>query len=171
MGVDVNDGNTQVAAVAIPGLASNDAGDVFGSYGSVEPSMLPADAGRGARPGVIALVIEDARARERLRRHLDPRFTEIVEADDAMAVRALDALERLDAIVCVRPSAAERNRAAFRALAQLSRRPRVLVISPDASVDGLAGVDLRLPLGQKASEVARQVLDGLEQLGVRAVAQ
>jgi hypothetical protein len=80
----------------------------------------------------------------------------------------LDELGDLDAIVFVRPSTNEPNRQGFRRLEGMPHRPRVLVISPDTSFDAVPAVDLRLPLGQKASEVAQQVIDGLAQLGVHA---
>jgi hypothetical protein len=177
MGVDVADEGTQVKAVDVPADVDGDGddGDVFGSAGAGadeedllvdEPTNI-----RPPQPGTIALVVEDGRARDRLKKHLEPRFTALFEAEDAQAAVDLDELDSLDAIVFVRPSRSEPNQQGFAQIGRLPRRPRVLVISADAAYDEHPGVDLRLPLGQKASEVARQVLDGLERLGVQAAAE
>ena len=80
----------------------------------------------------------------------------------------LKELSHLDAIVFVRPTDNEPTRAGFARLNDLPRRPRILVISGNERFDELPAVDLRLPLGLKASEVARQVLEGLERLGIQS---
>jgi hypothetical protein len=180
MGVGVEDEEgTQVKAIAIADVdaADGDDGDVFGSGGAGggdgEEDLLvdePTNV-RPPRPGTIALVVEDARARDRLRKHLEPRFSALFEAGDAQAASDLDELDDVDAIVFVRPSRSEPNQQGFARIGRMPRRPRVLVISADAGFDEQPGVDLRLPLGQKASEVARQVLEGLERLGVQAAAE
>jgi hypothetical protein len=182
LGVDVAEEGTLVKPVDVPpdiraagvdGDGDGD-GDVFGSAGprgaaddrsDEEPTSI-----RPLRPGTIVLVVEDSRARDRLKRHLESRFTALYEAEDAGGVVELDEFERVDAIVFIRPSRSATNQQGFARIERLPRRPRVLVISTDAAYDDVPGVDLRLPLGQKASEVARQVLDGLEQLGVQAAA-
>jgi hypothetical protein len=179
MGVEIEagGGETQVAAAVMPIGLQNDDGDVFGSSGgSAGDSFSGGDSDpsqeatrirpSAARPSTIALVVEDARARDRLRKHLEPRFAEVVDADSARAIAGNRELSRVDAIVFVRPSPSEPNRAGFARLDNLPRRPRVLVISADAVFDDTPAVDLRLPLAQKASEVAKQVLEGLERLGV-----
>lgn len=169
-----NAGATQVAASVLPINVENDDGDVFGTSGSGKRKKPAADLSEDAtrirvnRPAAIALVVEDAKARDRLRKHLESRYAEVVDAESARAIAASDDVERVDAIVFVRPSASENNRQGFARLSGLAHRPRVLVISADVSFDGVPGIDLRLPLGQKASEVARQVIDGLSQLGVQA---
>jgi hypothetical protein len=170
-----NAGATQVAASVLPINVENDDGDVFGTSGAGKRSKkaagdLSEDATRIRvnRPAAIALVVEDAKARDRLRKHLESRYAEVVDAESARAIAQSDDVERVDAIVFVRPSASENNRQGFARLSGLAHRPRVLVISADVSFDGVPGIDLRLPLGQKASEVARQVIDGLSQLGVQA---
>ncbi len=180
MGVDLESGQTQVAAEAMPfALPNDDDGDVFGSNvaGAFEQktpdpaqSELSHEATRvrQARPASIGIVVEDERARLRLRKHLIDRFAELFEAEDCAAAVKLKALAHLDAIVFVRPSDNEPTRAGFARLNSLPRRPRVLVISSNDAFDDLDAVDLRLPLGQKASEVARQVLEGLERLGIQA---
>jgi hypothetical protein len=157
--------STQVAAVAMPELIASDGGDVFDSF--AESSLLPAD-DSPPRPGVIALVVEDARARERLRRHLDARFAEIVEFASAADAADSEPLPGLDALVFIRPATSASSREGFARLDARADRPPVLVVSPDPVFDTVAGVDLRLPLGHKASEVARQIVEGLERLGVRA---
>jgi hypothetical protein len=123
------------------------------------------------RGATVALVVEDARARERLKAALVSRYGALFEAEDARAATALEHFHSIDALVFVRPSQSEPNRIGFDKLGRMARRPRVLVLSGDLAFDGLPAVDRRLPLGQKASEVARQVLDGLEELGVAAVAE
>ncbi len=172
-GLDANvveAGATQVAASELPIELNNDDGDVFGSSaGAAEAPELSFAKTRlrsSVRPSSIALVVEDPKARDRLRKHLEPRFGELLEAENARAIAQMKELSRLDAIVFVRPSSSELNRQGFTKLHALPRRPRVLVISADLVFDNLPGVDLRLPLGQKASEVARQVVEGLERLGV-----
>lgn len=173
MGVEIEGGGeTQVAVIAPAGLnaGGDDDGDVFGSSGGDVPDpSQEATRIRGApRPSSIALVVEDQKARDRLRKHLEPRFGEVIDAENARAIAGNKEIGRLDAIVFVRPSSSEPNRQGFQRLQGLPRRPRVLVISADAAFDDVPAVDLRLPLGQKASEVAKQVLEGLERLGVSA---
>ena len=185
MGVDIDSGQTQVAAAmpfALP-ADNDDDGDVFGSNVSgggfeqptPDPSSAPASElsheatrVRQARPASIGIVVEDERARSRLRKHLVDRFAELFEAEDCAAAVALKSLGQLDAIVFVRPTDNEPTRAGFARLNMLPRRPRVLVISGNEHFDELPAVDLRLPLAQKASEVARQVLEGLERLGIQS---
>jgi hypothetical protein len=157
-------------------------GDVFGSVSgadSLEANLKSESSAaddmseeatriRTGRPsGSIALVVEDARARERLRKHLVYRFSGLIEANDGRAAMQLKGIADVDAIVFVRPSQDDTNLASFTRLGGLPHRPRVLVISHDATFDALPAVDLRLPLGQRASEVAQQVLDGLERLGIQ----
>jgi hypothetical protein len=181
MGVDVEGAGTQVKALAVPNddHAAGDDGDVFGTGGAGsagdageddllvdEPTNI-----RPPRPGTIALVVEDSRARDRLKKHLEPRFAALFEAVDAQGATELDDLDIVDAIVFVRPSRSETNEQGFARIDRMARRPRVLVLSGDVAFDERPGVDLRLPLGQKASEVARQVLEGLERLGVQAAAE
>ena len=179
MGVDLETGaQTLVAPAAMPFAAHDDAeGDVFGSGGGASSGSYPAERSelsqestrvRQTRPSSIGIVVEDVRARVRLRKHLVDHFAELVEAADASDVAQLRELPHLDAIVFVRPTDNHATRAGFARLNQLPRRPRVLVISSDDRFDEIAAVDLRLPLGLKASEVARQVLDGLERLGVQS---
>ncbi len=186
MGVELGDGGaTQVAASVMPFALKDDGdgdGDVFGSVSGADSleanlkseSSAAADMSeeatriRTGRPsGSIALVVEDARARERLRKHLVDRFSGLIEANDGRAAMQLKGIADVDAIVFVRPSQDDTNLASFTRLGGLPHRPRVLVISHDATFDALPAVDLRLPLGQRASEVAQQVLDGLERLGIQ----
>ncbi len=188
MGVDLGDGNATQVAAAIPfplpaDVGGESDGDVFGSgLGSVLPrriertSTTPAASElsveatrvRQARPAAIGLVVEDERARQRLRKHLIDRFADLFEADDATSAMQQRTFSDVDAIVFIRPSDTDRTRSGFSRLEALPRRPRVLVISTDERFDDSPAVDLRLPLAQKASEVARQVLEGLERLGVQA---
>ncbi len=188
MGVDLGDGNATQVAAAIPFPLPADAGDdgdVFGSgMGSslprrVERTPPPAAASelsveatrvRQARPAAIGLVVEDERARQRLRKHLVDRFAELFEAEDATEAMQQRSFSDVDAIVFIRPSDNERTNRGFSRLESMPRRPRVLVISTDERFDDSPAVDLRLPLAQKASEVARQVLEGLERLGVQTSA-
>ncbi|HEY1099077.1 MAG TPA: hypothetical protein VGF99_09110, partial [Myxococcota bacterium] len=181
LGVDLADadpGHTQVAAAAMPFALPADAddGDVFGSGSGSSQVQRPAVSElsheetrvRQARPASIGIVVEDERARLRLRKHLVDKFADLVEAASTEDVADLDAVEALDAIVIVRPTDDDATRDGFARLNALPRRPRVLVISGDEQYDDHDAVDLRLPLGQKASEVAKQVLDGLERLGIQA---
>ena len=177
MGVDLNEvGETQVAASAIPFQLNDDGGDVFGSGSDHLSSQLSeravelskeATRVRVSRPSSIALVVEDERARVRLRKHLVDRFSELLEADDANAALHLDGIRDVDAIVFVRPRHDDACAQGFSRLGGLPHRPRVLVISQDDAFDDVVAVDLRLPLAQRASEVAQQILDGLERLGLQ----
>jgi hypothetical protein len=179
MGVDLGEaGATQVAASVMPFQLNDDGGDVFGSVSGADSlaSQVGERAGglseeatrvRVARPSSIALVVEDERARIRLRQHLAERFSELIEADSASAAMRLKGIGDVDAIVFVRPRRDEGNLQSFTRLGTLPHRPRVLVISHDDAFDDIPAVDLRLPLGQRASEVAQQVLDGLERLGIQ----
>jgi hypothetical protein len=147
--------------------------DVFGSAAEPADAQDEQDEAtrvRSSKPGTIALVVEDAKARDRLRKHLEPWFSALFEAHDANAAASLDEFPRVDALVFVRPSRSEGTSRALARIGRMARRPRVLVISTDPSFDDVPGVDLRLPLGQKASEVAQQVLDGLGRLGVSTIA-
>jgi hypothetical protein len=120
------------------------------------------------RAGVIGLVVEDAKARDRLKRHLSSRFARLVEAESASAAAALPGLAHLDAFVFVRPRPDGQTREGMAALRARAKNARILVISSDARFDDVPQVSLRLPLGQRASEVARQVLEGLRALGIEA---
>ena len=177
MGVELNDNSqTQVAAEQSPlGMQQIDGdGDVFGTSAGSSLVLAERDeqddssrvADRPAPRSCIALVVENAQARERLLKHLEPRFHAVFEADGAAVLAQLKALARVDAIVFVRPSASETNLQGFSTLNSLPRRPRILVISSDTGFDNVPGVDLRLPLGQTAPEVVRQVVEGLERLGI-----
>ncbi len=171
-------GETQVAASVMNfAPADDDDGDVFGSVsggdslaesGPASASDLSVEATRirTSRPSSIALVVEDERARDRLKKHLADRFSALIEAADGESAMGLRGIGDVDAIVFVRPRRDGGTLASFSQLEHLPQRPRVLVISADDAFDDVPAVDLRLPLGQRASEVARQVLDGLEQLGV-----
>jgi len=179
MGVDLGEsGATQVAASVMPFQLNDDGGDVFGSVSGADSLASQvsekvvgmseeATRVRVARPSSIALVVEDERARIRLRQHLAERFSELIEADSASAAMRLKGIGDVDAIVFVRPRRDEGNLQSFTRLGGLPHRPRVLVISHDDAFDNIPAVDLRLPLGQRASEVAQQVLDGLERLGIQ----
>ncbi|MBI1949362.1 MAG: hypothetical protein HYS27_26985 [Deltaproteobacteria bacterium] len=138
--------------------------DVFADATAALPS--PSDAAATSVRRSIVLVVEDARARDRLKRHLLPRYDELFEAPDASSAVELPNLARLDALVFVRPRPDAKTRHGLSHLEGMSRRPRVLVISSDDAFDEMPSVDHRLPLGNRASEVAQQVIDGLTALGV-----
>jgi hypothetical protein len=168
---------TQIAASVMNFSPVDDEGeDVFGSGpgGDSLAEARPAAADlsveatriRNSRSSSIALVVEDERARDRLKKHLADRFSALIEASDGESAMGLRGIGNVDAIVFVRPRRDGGTLSSFSRLEQLPQRPRVLVLSADDAFDDVPAVDLRLPLGQRASEVARQVLDGLEQLGV-----
>lgn len=166
---------TQVAASVMDFAPADDDGDVFGSVSGSDSlaeassaSALSVEATRirSSRPSSIALVVEDDRARDRLKKHLADRFSALIEAADGERAMQLRGITEVDAIVFVRPRRDGGTLASFTQIEHLPHRPRVLVISADDGFDDVPAVDLRLPLGQRASEVARQVLDGLAQLGV-----
>jgi hypothetical protein len=104
-----------------------------------------------------------------LKKHLSPRFKRLFEAPDASTVVTSPDGAQLEAIVFVRPKPDEATREGIELLCDRKRRPRILIISSDARFDDMPEVSLRLPLGQRASEVAQQVLDGLRTLGVTAI--
>ncbi len=120
--------------------------------------------------GVVGLVVEDAKARDRLRKHLSPRVRELVEAADATQAAMLPDLDRIEALVLVRPRPDDATREGLEQVYESSQHPpRILIISSDHRFDDMPEVSLRLPLGQRASEVAQQVVDGLRSLGVECV--
>lgn len=182
LGVIGESNETQVAASVMdfaPGDDGDGDGDVFGS-GSGGDSLADEAPSKARSPELseeatrirttrlssIALVVEDDRARDRLRKHLAERFSALIEARDGQAALRLKGISAVDAIVFVRPRNDDDNLATLTRLEALPHRPRILVISHDEAFDELGAVDLRLPLGQRASEVAQQVLDGLERLGI-----
>ncbi len=137
------------------------------------PALRPPPEARAAkRPALsrsLALVVSDPRARERLKKHLEEMFPRVVELANAREAATLSAAE-VQAVVIVRPVHDDATVSGLQEIDGNDTRPPVLVLSSDASFDGLPGVDLRLALGRRASEVARQVVDGLTTLGVRASA-
>lgn len=160
--------STQVGVMASPAelreaFASAES-DVFADATAALPAQYASGATTGRR--AIALVVEDARARDRLKRHLQARYDELVEAADASSAVELPNLAHLDALVFIRPRPDDKTRHGLSHLEGMSRRPRVLIISSDAAFDEMPSVDHRLPLGNRASEVAQQVIDGLTALGV-----
>lgn len=160
--------STQVAAIDAPAELRapfpSAESDVFADATAAVPARLP-EAQTSVRRSIV-LVVEDARARDRLKRHLMSRFDELFEAEDASRAVELPDLARLDALVFVRPRADAKTRHGLSHLEGMSRRPRVLIISSDDAFDEMPSVDHRLPLGNRASEVAQQVIDGLTALGV-----
>lgn len=161
-----------VSAEAPPEPAPSVSGesDVFASGPADGEEPLPEapeeDEPEDSRRAIV-LVVEDARARDRLKRHLSARFDELFEADDATTAVELPNLSSMSAMVFVRPRPDARTRLGLTHLEKLRRRPRVLIISSDNAFDEMPSVDQRLPLGQRASEVAQQVIDGLTSLGVQ----
>jgi hypothetical protein len=111
----------------------------------------------------VALVVNDGRARERLRKYLDPLLDEIIEFANVNELLRDPTKETLAAAVLVRPP---RDASTLQGIRDVGRAgPRTLVISSDDAFDSI-GVDQRLPLGRRASEVAQSVLDGLTAIGV-----
>jgi hypothetical protein len=131
----------------------------------VPPAELEKAAPAGTRTGV-ALVVSDARARARLRKHLETSLSDVREVAKASEAAERTDLDELAAIVLVRPPADEKTVSILETLLGTPQRPPVLVVSSDPVFDAMAGVDLRVALGRRASEVAQSVIDGLEQLGV-----
>jgi hypothetical protein len=136
-----------------------------------QTAFVPADEMERApdikRTGV-ALVVADARARARLRKHLEATIPDVREIAAAAEAAERDDLEELSAIVFVRPPADEKTVSTLESLLSSPARPPVIVVSSDPVFDAMAGVDLRMPLGRRASEVAQSVLDGLSRLGIDA---
>ncbi len=118
------------------------------------------------RPFALALVVDDPRARARLKRHLGEAFPVVVELARAEDAVGLADLGHIDAVVLVRPPADAATQRGLEVLDDSGSRPPVLVLSSDPVFDSLKGVDLRIELGRRASEVAKQVVDGLTSLGV-----
>jgi hypothetical protein len=134
------------------------------SLSSLE-SMPVASPGSATRATVV-LVVEDPTARDRLVRHLTGRYERLVEAVTAVDALAVVEHGHVDALVFVRPSRGEALHKGLSSLNARSLKPRVLVVSSDVTLDALPGVDLRVALSQRASEVAQRVVDGLKQLGI-----
>ena len=128
-----------------------------------EPEAVLAAA---VRPSRVALVVDDARARSRLQKHLQDALGEMDEAATLVEAHAQLDLSQVGCLVAVRPKADDATFGALSALASNEHSLFVLILSSDARFDGAAGVSLRLELARRASEVADQVVQGLEQLGV-----
>jgi hypothetical protein len=178
LGVLGEGGETQVAASVLQIAPVDDDGDVFGSGGrddhvdsvvdaSVAPDLsVEATRIRKARPASIVLVVDDERARDRLKTLLSERITTIIEPADSSNVMRVRGLADFDAIVLVRPPRDDDTLRSLGRLKDMPQRPRVLVLSGDDGFDDDPFVDLRLELRQRASDVAVQMIDGLEQLGL-----
>jgi hypothetical protein len=155
-----------------PPLPPGEARDVAAAAAAhkTEPADEDSDASSATNTssatGVIGLVVEDPRARDRLKKHLTSRFRRLVDAPDALSAAALPDLRGLEALVFVRPRPDDATRSGIERLGDGPAPPRILIISSDARFDEIPAVSLRLPLGQRASEVAQQVLAGLRTLGV-----
>ena len=119
-----------------------------------------------ANRGGIGLVVEDARALDRLKKHLTPRFHRLLEARDAAAAAASPEVLQVEALVFVRPRPDDATREGIVQICTGTTHPSILVISSDARFDEMPEVNLRLPLEQRASDVAQQILQGLRTLGV-----
>jgi hypothetical protein len=169
--------HVDAAPPAAPSMAASSSGSVAGGLaeamddeplsGEIRVPSMEEAAESGSQS--IGLVVEDAKARDRLKKHLSPRFKRLVEAETASAAASLPDVADLDAIVFVRPRPDDATREGIAQLSESLHAPRILVISSDARFDEMPQVSLRLPLGQRASEVAQQVLDGLRELGVEAI--
>jgi hypothetical protein len=177
LGVLGEGGETQVAASVLEIAPAADDDEVFGSGGDgnvdsiVEASAAPdlsveATRIRKARPLSIVLVVDDERARDRLKTLLSERITTIIEPADSSNVMKVRGLADFDAIVLVRPPRDDDTLRSLGRLKDMPQRPRVLVLSRDNGFDDDPFVDLRLELRQRASDVAVQMIDGLEQLGL-----
>ena len=182
LGVFGEANETQVQASILNIESADDDGDVFGSGGgdnrqdssldSVVDAPAPPDLSveatriRRARPSSIVLVVDDERARDRLHSLLSERIATIIEPVDSSNVMKVRGLADFDAIVLVRPPRDDDTLRSLGRLQDLPQRPRVLVLSGDDGFDDDPFVDLRLELRQRASDVAIQMIDGLEQLGL-----
>jgi hypothetical protein len=124
-----------------------------------------------AQTGPVGIVVADARALDRLTRHLEEQYENIVALSGLPPQDAIGTIAPYRALVLVRPKADDETFARLRVLVSHRRRPQVLCLSTDARFDDAEGIDLRLELAKKAGEVAQQVVDGLKQLGVSAGAR
>jgi hypothetical protein len=120
----------------------------------------------GAQTGPVGIVVADARALDRLTRHLEEQYENIVALSGLPPKEEIETLSTYRALVLVRPRADDETFARLKSLAANRRRPQVLCLSVDVKFDGATGIDLRIELAKKAGEVAQQVIDGLKQLGV-----
>ena len=131
----------------------------------LRPASAPQTIALARQTATVALVVEDAKALERMRKHLVASFACVIPVQSVAGVPAAVELSSLDAIIAVRPSRAAALDA-FAKLAMLQGRPVTLVVSGDKAFDDAGGVDLRIPLGQRPSEVTAEVLAALAQLGI-----
>jgi hypothetical protein len=117
-------------------------------------------------PPTVGLVVQDMRALVRLRKHLAPRIPGLLEIGDLDAVADHDDLESIAALVFVRPRKDAKTLDTLTALSTLDPAPRTLVLSSDKGFDDAEGVGLRLTLAKRVADVAQQVVDGLQELGI-----
>ncbi|MCP4499037.1 MAG: hypothetical protein GY822_03605 [Deltaproteobacteria bacterium] len=114
----------------------------------------------------VALVVQDARARDRLAKKLKAEFEKLVPISDARDLVTHPELADFTAVVFVRPSKNKASKEALQALEQLPQRPKVLVVSPESAWQKHKVVDKRVELARRAPEVAASVVEGLRDLGV-----
>ena len=160
-----SESQTGVAPLVEPEAASSPdpSSGVQEAHAEPEPQAATAP-----RPQRVALVVDDARARSRLQKYLQAALGEMDEAATVADARAQLDLTQVGYLVAVRPKADEETFSALASLANEKNSPAVLILSADARFDGVAGVGLRLELARRASEVADQVVQGLNQLGIVA---
>lgn len=120
------------------------------------------------RPTRVALVVDDDRARARLRKHLEDKLGDMEEAPTVAAAHATLDFSALGGLVVIRPKAEDATFAALADIAASAYPVPVLILSSDPRFDAAMGVGLRLELARRAGEVADQVVQGLHQLGVVA---
>jgi hypothetical protein len=115
----------------------------------------------------IALVVGQARARERLKKRLAEHVAAIEEAASLSDAVELANAGDLHAMVVVRPSANAETRESITSLARMKKRPGVMILATDEKLADEDGVDMHLVMAQRASEVTQQILDGLDNLASR----
>lgn len=111
----------------------------------------------------VAIIVTDARVQGPLAEFLAPKLSHLSFHVDAPSAEA-------DYLVYVHPSKDDALIDAIATIGATPEAPRVLILSNDESWAQVAGVDHRVDLGARASEVASQVLLGLKELGYPSLA-
>jgi hypothetical protein len=133
---------------------------------ALSPLLSDDEGAEPKSPPTVGIVVSDTRALARLRKHLAPAIPGLLEIGDLDAVADHDDLESIAALVFIRPRKDTKTLDTLIALSTLDPAPRTLVLSSDKGFDEADGVGLRLSLAKRVADVAQQVVDGLEELGI-----
>jgi hypothetical protein len=157
-----------MAALSVDDL---DVEDPLDALESSESDVFQEEAGEMSIPSPdkmrIALVVGQERARQRLKKRLAEFVGTIEEAASLPDAVEMASEGGLHAMVVVRPAADEKTLRSITSMSKMKKRPGLMILATDEKLAGEEGVDMHVVLAQRASEVTRQILDGLASLADR----